>query len=129
MLNSGLTYGANEDEWHSMLQALTLQDDRGSLPPLAKPFPAIQPWKVIKDAFGSDQLMAMPMPMQLHEPTSELTKRAEELAYASLLNQVSHCHRVKQMWPPLTLCVAVQQCCVLKCPAVYVSKLGPYSSP
>ena len=29
------------------------------------------------------------MPMQLHEPTSELHKRAEELAYASLLNDVS----------------------------------------
>lgn len=46
-------------------------------------------WKCIKEAFGSDKLMSMPMPMQLHEPTSELHKRAEELAYASLLNDVS----------------------------------------
>lgn len=71
-----------------MIQSLSAQPERRSLPALGHPLPPIQVWKVIKEAFGSSKIMAMPLPMQLHEPTSELMKRAEDLAYASLLNEV-----------------------------------------
>ena len=84
----------NAESWPSRLQSLTSQPDRASLPALAKPLPSIQVWKVIKDAFGSSKLMSMPLPIQLHEPTTELMKRAEDLAYAELLNLViwQHLH-------------------------------------
>lgn len=79
----------HEDDWDEMLQALSLQPERTALPALEEPLPAANLWKIIKDAVGSESLVAIPLPLVFHEPITELMKRAEDLKHAYLLNEVT----------------------------------------
>jgi hypothetical protein len=41
-----------------------------------------------RDFVGSDNILAMPLPAEMHLPLSELQKQSEELEYSELLNKV-----------------------------------------
>lgn len=45
--------------------------------------------QVIKGAVGKDFSQPIPMPVEISEPTSDMMKRAEEIEFSELLDQVS----------------------------------------
>lgn len=45
--------------------------------------------QLMKDVFGKHNLSRIPVPVQFHEPITELQQRAEDLQYSELLDKVS----------------------------------------
>lgn len=41
-----------------------------------------------RDMVGSDNILSMPLPTEMHLPLTELEKQAEELEYCELLDKV-----------------------------------------
>ena len=79
------------------------------MPEPEQPEKAASLWAIVKNAIGRD-LRNLPLPVELHEPITDLQKMAENTEYTELLDQVcmQRMWQIKFMNVFIAMCIAIE---------------------